>query len=109
MAFIKTKEVLRLVVLNNDDNIVSEVNVKFSAYDDAVSGGYVFNTDVPVNLDTDVDTSSESFVQFDNLTEDIVLGWCSDQITDLESACESLINERNNPPAPPTVEKSIPW
>lgn len=109
MAFIKTKTVLRLVVLNNDDNIVSEVNVKFSAYDDAVSNGYVFNTDFPVNLDTDVDTSSESFVQFDNLTEDIVLGWCSDQITDLESACESLINERNNPPAPPTVEKSIPW
>ena len=27
MAFIKTKEVLRLVVLNNDDNIVSEVNI----------------------------------------------------------------------------------
>ena len=52
------------------------------------------------------DPSASSYIPYEDLTEDIVVGWLKDAIgTEVESRLQAKINEAKNP----TTKKGKPW
>jgi len=114
MAIQHSRSIVNLEVLNSgSSDIVSIVEVQFSSYDDSDQEGTSIESNENFKLNTDgVSNTDEGFVAFADLTESTVLGWLStlsDVETRYQTSHAAWIDSVLNPPAPPTVNKVLPW
>ena len=122
MSTTHTREIVSINVINDDTNdVVSSVIFRFTSTNDSE----VLGENDAIRLDlrhffiktAGVSNSSEGFVEYDNLTQEIIEGWLGEKFVKLCSEIESensnyfdtRINEITNPPVPRTVTKSRPW
>lgn len=118
MALVQKKKIKDIVVTNNVDNIVTEVVVEWHTYDTIDIEEYSNKETKTFALEIDdVDSSSDSFVKFSNLTEKIVIDWLAEKfqsprILQMEERMKTEISRRANPPAPvepALINKGLPW
>jgi hypothetical protein len=118
MALIQKKKIKDIVVTNTADNIVTQVIVEWHIYDSIDIEEYSTKETKTFTLETDdVDSSSDSFIKFADLTENIVMDWLeekfqSPRILEMEERMKSDITRRVNPPAPvepELINKGLPW
>ena len=113
MAITHTQTVSELTILNNSDNIVSEVTVKIVSVDDSDPERLTIESEESYRLDTSGGTSASGFVAYGDLTQSKILAW--DVIKDgiassnIQANHEAWIESVKNPPAPPEVNKALPW
>jgi len=113
MAITHTETITLLEVLkSNSDNIVGKVKVNTSSSDDSDPSKYNNSGNATFNISTTgVTTSTAGFVAYENLTEDIVKGWISSDLsssnvkTNNEKVIEKLIAADNST----TEDKAVPW
>ena len=112
MAITHTQTVTGLTIVNNSDNIVSEVTVKTVSVDDSDPSTLTIEGDDNIGITTEgVTTSTSGFVAYESLTEATVLGWISSELaaSNTKEVNESKINlmiSRDNPIA---EDKAVPW
>ena len=113
MAITHTQTVSELTILNNSDNIVSEVTVKTVSVDDSNPDVLTIESEESVRLDTSGGKSASGFVAYGDLTQSKIISW--DPVkSELASSNvkvnhEAWIESVKNPPAPPEVNKELPW
>ena len=113
MAITHTQTVTELTILNNDDNIVSEINVKTVSVDDSDPDTLTIESEEIIRLDTSGGKSASGFVAYTDLTQSKILAWDTVK-SELASSNvkvnhEAWIESVKNPPAPPEVNKALPW
>ena len=113
MAITHTETIKRLEVLTaNNDNIVRRIVVTIDSSDDSNPSKYKFTSDDKFEISTTgITTSTSGFVEYDNLTESIVKGWIS---TDLSNSKQkgfnsSIINQMIEKEGYASTDKTIPW
>ena len=114
MAIQHTKIIKNLEVLNDGNNVVTEVEVCFISYDDSDKERTTINSNQRFLLETEgVTPDSAGFVEFGSLTAETVEGWLGEKLTTNEANVQAnhtaWINSVINPPAPRTVNKATPW
>ena len=115
MAITHTSKVTNLRILNNSDNIISEVEVTTKSVDDSNPSELTIEDEETYDVDTSGGTSAVGFTTFSNLTEEKVLTWITSDATrsrkndKIKLRHENWISSVKNPPAPSEVDKSIPW
>ena len=113
MAITHTQTVSGLTILNNADNIVSEVTVKTVSVDDSDPSTLTIDNEESFPLDTSGGTGAEGFVAYDSLTQDKVLAWTpvAEGLASSNTKInhEAWIESVKNPPAPAEVSKALPW
>ena len=113
MAITHTQTVSGLTILNNADNIVSEVTVKTVSVDDSDPSTLTIENEESFPLDTSGGTGAEGFVAYDSLTQDKVLAWTpvAEGLASSNTKInhEAWIESVKNPPAPAEVDKALPW
>ena len=113
MAITHTKTVSELTILNNSDNIVSEVMVKIVSVDDSNPDVLTIESEESFRLDTSGGTGASGFTAYEDLTQSKVLNW--DTVKDGLASSNILVNHEawiesvKNPPAPAEVSKDLPW
>ena len=114
MAITHTQSVTRLTIVNNSDNIVSEVEVKTVSVDDSDPTNLTIEGTDTIGITTEgVTTSTAGFVAYDSLTQNTILNWT--EVKDaLDSSNtkinqESWINSVKTPPTPTHVDKALPF
>ena len=113
MAITHTQTVSNLTILNNADNIVSEVSVKTVSVDDSNPETLTIENEEAIDLDTSGGKEAEGFVAYESLTQEKVLAW-TPVVERLASSNtkinhEAWIESVKNPPAPAEVDKALPW
>jgi hypothetical protein len=112
MAITHTRTIENLRVLNNGDDIVCQVEIRWVSSDDSNVERTTIDSTETYDLETEgVTPDSDDFVSFADLTEATVEGWVADQLAE-EKTTErhtSWINSVLNPPAPRVVNKATPW
>jgi hypothetical protein len=114
MAIQHSRTIENLEVLNDGNNVVTEVEVRFVSYDDSDQERTTINSNQTFLLETEgVTPDSDGFVAFGSLTAETVEGWLGEKLTTKEESVQanhtSWINSVINPPAPRTVNKATPW
>ena len=113
MAITHTQTVTNLTILNNADNIVSEVTVKTTSVDDSDPSTRTIQGEESFDLDTSGGTGASGFVAYDSLTQDTVLNWTpvKDGLASSNTKInhEAWIESVKNPPTPSQVDKALPW
>ena len=111
MALTHTQTVDDLVILNNADKVVSEVTVKTVSVDDDDAANLTIESRETYHLDTTLGISTSTFVAYDSLTQDTVLGWITSELgsSNVKINHESWISSVKNPPAPTQVSEALPW
>ena len=113
MAITHTQTVSGLTILNNADNIVSEVTVKTVSVDDSDPSTLTIENEENFQLDTSGGTGAEGFVAYDSLTQEKVLAWTpvAEGLASSNTKInhEAWIESVKNPPAPTEVDKALPW
>ena len=115
MAIQHSRTLTDIEVLNSGDtDVVSQVTIRFSSYDDSNQEETTIESFESFELETDGrSSSSEGWVAYASLTESVVEGWLGSELTDTETrtqACHTAwIDSVLNPPAPRTVNKALPW
>ena len=115
MAIQHSKTLTNIEVLNSGDtDVVSQVTIRFSSYDDSNQEETTVESFENFELETDGrSSSSEGWVAYESLTESVVEGWLGSELTDTETRTQAVhttwITSVLNPPAPPTVNKALPW
>lgn len=114
MTIQHSRTIENLEVLNDGNNVVTEVTVRFDSYDDSDQKRTKISSNHRFELETEgITPESEGFVAFDSLTAETVEGWLSDKLTTQEANVQTghttWINSVLNPPAPRTVNKATPW
>ena len=113
MAITHTQTVSNLTILNNADNIVSEVSVKTVSVDDSNPSTLTIDSEENFQLDTSGGTGASGFVAYASLTQEAVLNWTpvKDGLASSNTKVnhESWIESVKNPPAPSEVRKDLPW
>ena len=113
MAITHTQTVSELTILNNSDNIVSEVTVKIVSVDDSDPDTLTIESEESFRLDTSGGKSASGFVTYSDLTQSKILAW--DTVKDglassnIQVNHEAWIESVKNPPAPSEVGKALPW
>ena len=113
MAITHTQTVSNLTILNNADNIVSEVSVKTTSVDDSDTSTLTIEGEETFSLDTSGGTGASGFVAYASLTQDTVLNWAP--VKDGLAASNTKINHEawiesvKSPPTPEKVDKALPW
>ena len=113
MAITVTKTVTGLQILNNADNIVSEVEVTTKSVDDSNPSTLTIEAQEYFSLDTSGGTGASGFVAYDSLTQSAILAWTP--VADGLSSSNTVINQASwiesvkNPPAPTEVSKALPF
>jgi tRNA/tmRNA/rRNA uracil-C5-methylase (TrmA/RlmC/RlmD family) len=105
MAVTHTWSIIRLEQLNDGTETVTEVFYNVLSEDEIScnsSGG------VQLNID-----NIENFIQYQNLTEETLLGWVKEQLGENLGNHEinnaAWIDSVKNPPAPRTISQPLPW
>jgi hypothetical protein len=118
MGLMQKKKVKSIEVINNSDQIATQVSVEWHTYDTIDPEMYGMRHEQTFTLETDdVDPTSDTFVAFEELTEKVVLGWLeerfqSPRIVEMENRMKTEISNRVNPPEPvepKVVRKDPPW
>ena len=113
MAITHTQTVSNLTILNNADNIVSEVSVKTVSVDDSDPSTLTIEGEDSFEVDTSGGTGASGFVAYDSLSQSTVLAWTpvADGLTASNTKVnhESWIESVKNPPTPTEVDKALPW
>jgi len=112
MAITHTRTIENLQVLNNGNDIVCEVEVRWVSSDDSDVERTTIDSTERYTLETEgVTPDSDGFVSFADLTETTVEEWIADQLAEERTTAHhtSWINSVLNPPAPRTVNKATPW
>ena len=114
MAITHTQTVTGLQIVNNSDNIVSEVTVKTVSVDDSDPTNLTIEGEDSIGITTEgVTTSTSGFVAYGSLTQETILNWT--EVKDyLDSSNtkinqESWINSVKTPPTPSHVNKDLPF
>ena len=113
MAITHTQTVSELTILNNSDNIVSEVTVKIVSVDDSNPDVLTIESEESFRLDTSGGTSASGFVAYARLNQSAILAW--DVVkeglasSNIQVNHEAWIESVKNPPAPAEVGKALPW
>ena len=113
MAITVTKTVTNLQILNNADNIVSEVEVTIKSVDDSNPSTLTIEGTENYELDTSGGTGASGFVAYASLTQSAILDWtpvkdglaASNMVSNQASWIESV----KNPPTPDQVNKALPF
>ena len=113
MAITVTKTVTGLQILNNADNIVSEVEVTTKSVDDSNPSVLTIEGMESFPVDTSGGTGASGFVAYASLTQSAILDWApvkdglaaSNTVTNQAAWIESV----KNPPAPAEVAKALPF
>lgn len=95
--------------LNNGTGTVT--NILYKVHSSDSDSGVSCNTTDKVEL---IQTENiENFIEYQDLTEEIVLGWVKEKLGqnlgNHEVNNASWINSVVNPPAPRTISKPLPW
>lgn len=114
MAIQHSRTIENLEVLNDGNDVVTQVEVRFVSYDDSDQERTTIDSTSKFELETEgVTTGSEGFVAFASLTAETVEGWLGDKLTTEETNVQAghtaWIDSVLNPPAPATVNKATPW
>ena len=114
MAITHTQSVTRLTIVNNSDNIVSEVEVKTVSVDDSDPTNLTIEGTDTIQVTTDgVTTSTAGFVAYDSLTQNTILNWTEVSqalaSSNTKTNQESWINSVKTPPTPTHVDKTLPF
>jgi len=114
MTIQHSRTIENLEVLNDGNNVVTEVEVRFVSYDDSDQERTTIQSGHRFQLETEgVTPDSDGFVAFGSLTAETVEGWLGEELTDEEERVQrhhtSWIDSVLNPPAPRTVNKATPW
>ena len=114
MAITHTQSVVGLQIINNSDNIVSEVTVKTVSVDDSDPSTLTIDGEDNIGITTEgVTTSTSGFVAYESLTQDTILNWTEvkDYLASSNTKVnqESWINSVKTPPTPSHVNKDLPF
>ena len=113
MAVVHTQTVEALTILNNADNIVSEVTIKTVSYDDSNQSNTTTDSMDHFSVDTSGGTGASGFVAYESLTQAAILAWTpvADGIAASRSKTshEAWIASVLSPPTPAEVNKDLPW
>ena len=113
MAVVHTQTVEALTILNNADNIVSEVTIKTVSYDDSNQSNTTIDSMDHFSVDTSGGTSASGFVAYESLTQEAILAWTpiADGLVSsiVKTKHENWINSVLSPPVPAEVNKDLPW
>ena len=114
MAITHTQTVSRLTIVNNSDNIVSEVEVKTVSVDDSDPTNLTIEGSDTIGITTEgVTTSTAGFVAYESLTQDTILNWTEvkDELDKSNTKInqEAWINSVKTPPTPTHVDKALPF
>ena len=114
MTIQHSRTIENLEVLNDGNNVVTEVEVRFVSYDDSDEERTTIDSSFRFELETEgVTPDSDGFVAFGSLTAETVEGWLGEELTTQEASAQAghtaWINSVLNPPAPRTVNKATPW
>ena len=111
MAITHTETVTDLIVLNDGTDVVSQVAIKTVSVDDSDPSNLTQTNYDTYIIDSSGGTSAAGFVAYGSLSETIVKGWISDKLdaSDTKTNAEAWINSVKSPPAPPEVNKALPW
>ena len=111
MAINVTKTILDLRVINNADNIVSEVEILITSVDDSDPSKLRIEGRDKIPLDTSGGTDASGFIAYESLNESTILNW-----TPVKNRIDLMINNQaawveraKNPPPPAEVSKALPW
>ena len=113
MAITVTKTVTGLTILNNADNIVSEVEVTTKSVDDSNPSVLTIESSESFPVETSGGTGASGFVAYDSLTQSAILAWTP--VADGLSKSNTVVNQASwiesvkNPPAPTNVSKALPF
>ena len=113
MAITHTQTVTNLTILNNADNIVSEVSVKTTSVDDSDPSTLTIDNEESFQVDTSGGTGASGFVAYASLTQDTILNWTpvKDGLASSNTKInhEAWIESVKSPPTPEKVDKALPW
>ena len=113
MAITHTQTVTGLTIVNNSDNIVSEVTVKTVSVDDSDTSTLTIEGEDSFEVDTSGGTGASGFVAYESLTQSTILAWTpvADGLaaSNTKTNHESWINSVKTPPTPTHVQKDLPW
>ena len=113
MAITHTETIKRLEVLTaNNDNIVRRIVVTIDSSDDSNPSKYKFtSTDTFDISTTGITTSTSGFVAYEDLTESIVKGWISADLSNSKQKGfnSSIINQMIEKEGYASTDKTIPW
>ena len=115
MAIQHSRTITNLEVLNSGDaDVVCQVQVEFTSYDDSDQEGTTITSGQTFDLATeDRSSSSDGWVAYASLTAAVVEGWLGSELTDAETSAQTghtaWINSVLTPPAPATIDKALPW
>ena len=113
MAITHTQTVTGLTIVNNSDNIVSEVSVKTVSVDDSDPSTLTIEGEDSFEVDTSGGTGASGFVAYASLTQDTVLNWTPVKdglaASNTKINHEAWINSVKSPPTPEKVDKALPW
>tara|TARA_A200000159_G_scaffold15614_1_gene12910 strand:+ start:651 stop:992 length:342 start_codon:yes stop_codon:yes gene_type:complete len=113
MAITVTKTVTGLSILNNADNIVSEVEVTTKSVDDSNPSVLTIEATESFDVDTSGGTGASGFVAYASLSQSAILAWTP--VAEGLAASNTVINQAawiesvKNPPAPAQVSKALPF
>jgi len=113
MAITVTKTVTGLTILNNADNIVSEVEVTTKSVDDSNPSVLTIEATENFSVETSGGTGASGFVAYASLNQSAILDWTP--VKDGLAASNTVINQASwiesvkNPPAPTEVSKALPF
>ncbi len=111
MAITHTETVSNLTVLNNGTDVVSQVEIKTVSVDDSDPSNLTKTSYDNYQVDSSGGTSAAGFVAFGSLSETVIKGWIADELaaSNTKTNAEAWIESKKNPPAPPEVNKTLPW
>ena len=113
MAITHTQTVTGLTIVNNSDNIVSEVSVKTVSVDDSDPSTLTIEGEDSFEVDTSGGTGASGFVAYESLTQSTILAWTpvADGLaaSNTKTNHEAWINSVKSPPTPTHVDKALPW
>tara|TARA_B100001250_G_scaffold388808_1_gene387372 strand:+ start:1306 stop:1656 length:351 start_codon:yes stop_codon:yes gene_type:complete len=116
MAISHTETVSHLTILNNSDNIVSDIRIKTTSVDDSDPSNLNIDSFTNISFGNASDlvgvTTAVGFTTYSNLTENIVLGWVSSNppLAGLVSSTQIVHEYRlNELKQPEKVDKALPW
>ena len=113
MAITHTQTVSGLTIVNNADNIVSEVSVKTVSVDDSDPSTLTIEGEESFEVDTSGGTGASGFVAYESLTQSAILAWTpvAEGLTASNTKInhEAWINSVKTPPTPSHVDKALPF
>jgi len=114
MAITHTQTVTGLTIVNNSDNIVSEVTVQTVSVDDSDPTTLTIQGDDTIGITTEgVTTSTSGFVSYGSLTQSTILNWT--EVSNYLASSNTKINQEawiesvKTPPTPSHVQKDLPF